>query len=461
MLPSAHVNNLGKGCLKLLLTYAVAAAVVGVVIYHRAPVFPAAFWGGVIGGFFLWLTLAYLLSIATGILEWWNFRPGVRPRDGKRVAIAGPIRPLGAAAHSPFTKSACVAYHYKITSFAGENPSTAYEGFMLVPSYVTTEEGQVRIQAWPELDIDWEPVRGAELKENVRKYLDATSFTNTHAGGLTGMLEEMRKLGTDDDGAIRFDYRMGAAVDDLDKCKIEERGILPGETICAVGRYSEERKALVPDPKALMHGITIRREEAAAVPRRALRKAVTGAIAVVVCSAILAVAAALFLVNFPMDASEQQNPARRFLWEEVKLERWLDANLRDPLIGAGSLGTRGMYFLELCDHCATGRLEANGRVIELRHAEGWESETRRVMHLSAAKEDRDGVTIDYDRKGRKPQVSIVMNGRAFPVPDSWLQPNDYQTALDSNQTIDGRLTVIAPNDEVRVRSSWRVPLETR
>lgn len=455
------MNNVAKSCLKLALAYLAAAAVAGVVIWHRVPVFPAAFWGGVIAGFVLWLALSYLLSIPLAILEWWNFRPGVKPRDGKRAAIAGPIRALGAPAHAPFTKTACLAYHYKITSWAGENPATAYEGFMLVPSFVATEDGQVRIQAWPELEVEWERVRGAELKANVREYLDATSFTDTHAGGLKGMLDEVRNLVTDGDGAIRFDYRMGAAVDDLDKCRIEERVIRAGDTVCAVGLYSEERKALVPDPKALMHGITIRREDAGAVPRRALRKAFTGAFGVAVCSAILAVAAALFLVNFPMDASEQQNPARRFLWEEVKLERWLDASVRQPLIAAGALGTRSMYFLELCPHCATGRLEANGRAVELRHAEGWESETRRVIHLSAAKGDRDGVTIDYDRKGRKLHVLVIMNGRAFPVPDAWLQAHDYQTSLDSNQNLEGRLTVMAPNDEVRVRTSWRVPLERR
>lgn len=460
MVTSAHMNNVGKSCLKLLLAYAVAAALVGVVIYHRVPVFPAAFWGGVIAGFFVWLTIAYLISIPSGLLDWWNLRPGVGPRDGKRAVIAGPIRALGAAAHAPFTKTACVAYHYKITSWAGENPATAYEGFLLVPSYVATEEGQVKIQAWPELDVEWEPVRGAELKENVRAYIEATAFTNTVAGGFKGMIDEMRKLTSDDDGAIRFDYRI-AGVDDLDKCRIEERVIRPGDAVCAVGRYSEERKALVPDPKAVMHGITIRRGDAGSERGRALRKAFTGVIAVVVCTAILAVAAALFLVNFPLDASEQQNPGRRFLWEEVKLERWLDAHLRDRLIAAGTLGTRGMYFLELCDHCATGRLEANGRVIELRHAEGWESETRRVMHLSAAKGDADGVTIDYDRKGRKLQVFVIMNGRPFPVPDSWLRPHDFQTSFDSNQTMDGRLTVMSPNDEVRVRTSWRVPLEGR
>jgi hypothetical protein len=454
------MNNIGKSCLKLLLAYAVAAAIVGVIIYHRVPVFPAAFWGGVIAGFFLWLTLAYLISIPGGLLDWWNLRPGAGPRDGKRSVIAGPIRPLGAAAHAPFTKTACVAYHYKITSWAGENPATAYEGFMLVPSYVATEDGQVKIQAWPELDVEWEPVRGAELKENVRAYIDATAFTNTVAGGFKGMFEEMRKLTSDDDGAIRFDYRI-VPVDDLDKCKIEERVIRAGDTVCAVGRYSEERKALVPDPKATLHGITIRRGDAGSERSRVLRKAIGGAVAVVVCTAILAVAAAIFLVNFPMDASEQQNPARRFLWEEVKLERWLDAHVRERLAAAGTLGSRAMYFLDLCDHCVTGRLEANGRVVELRYAEGWQSETQRVMHLSAAKGDRDGVTIDQARKGGQYKVTIVMNGREFPVPAEWLRPHDFQTALDSNETIDGRLTVMAPNDEVRVRTSFRVPLTAR
>ena len=42
---------------------------------------------------------------------------------------------------------------------------------------------------------------------------------------------------------------------------VPERVLRSGETVCATGRYSQEKRALVPDPSATLHAITIRRGE--------------------------------------------------------------------------------------------------------------------------------------------------------------------------------------------------------
>ena len=455
--------SLARSCLRVLLLYVVGAVAIGVAVYHRLPELTVAIWSGLIAGFFLWLAIAYLFAIPSSLIDWWRMRPGAKPRDGKRTAVIGTVRQAGASLHAPFSQKACVAYQYKIVSMEGENPSTDYEGFALVPSYIATDDAQVRILAYPELDIPWERLKGSEVKERASAFIESTTFTNTRAKTFKEMMAELRALHADDDGSVRYDNRIEPVTDDLGKCMLEERVLLSGDGVCAIGRYSEEKRALVPDGEGgFTHTLTIRKGTAGSFRRSQIRKAIGSAIGVVFCLAILAFAAGMFLINVPLDASEQKNPDRRFFWEEVKLERLIDQKYRmrsqkpDPIF-------RGpMYFLDLCNHCATGRLEANDRVVELRHTTCWEDAARRVVHLAAAEGQTDGVTINYGRQDPWPvTVTIILNGKEFVVPKEWLIPSDIQFSLHTNEVLDGRVTVMAPNDAIRLKASFRAPIESR
>jgi hypothetical protein len=456
------MNNLAKSCLRMLLLYAIAATAIGVVVYHRFPEIGAAFWGGVIAGFFVWLTLAYLWAIPTHLRDWWRMRSGAAPRDGKRVAVIGPIHAMHSSLHAPFSNAACVAYHYKVVSFRGQNPTTDFEGFAMVPSYVSTEHGQVKMLAYPELEITEEQVRGAEAKENAREFLDSTSFLAIRKEGIKAAAAELKTLLADDDGSMRYDHRMDPVSESLDECRLTEKVLRVGDTVCILGRYSEERRAIVPDRGAAVHAATIKKGTPASFRRGMLRKAFGSAIGVAVCASLVTAAAVFFLINVPMDAAEQMNPNRRFLWEEVKLERWLEQNVRMPLVQAGTLNTPGMYLRDdLCNHCATGRFEANDRVVELKHATAWENEATRVVHLAAAAGETDGVTITLDRKGRSWKIDLTLNGRTFSVPKAWTLPSDFQDSYGNGKAIMGRVTVVDPGDSVRVRAAFKSPIEKR
>lgn len=454
---------LARSCLRLLLAYALAATAVGLFVYHRFPVGAVAGWSAVIAGFFLWLALAYLWAIPGQLRDWWRMRPGVPPRDGKRVAVIGPIHNSGATLRAPFSKTPCVAYLGTITNFAGEHPKKDYESFALAPSYIQTEQGQVKILAFPELDVPEEPVSGGEAKDAAAAYLASTTFLETVKAGFKGLRSEMKALAADDDGSIRYDYRTDPVADDLDTCRLAEKIVRAGDTVCATGIYSEERRGLVPDPDAIMHAITLRTGEPDSFRRRALRKALGSAFGFVLIGSLLTGAALLFLLNVPMDASEQMNPRRRFLWEEVKLERWIERTLRTPLVEGGTLIEPGLAMRQdLCENCASGRLEANQYVIDLKHASAWQNGQTRVVHLSAAPGAADGVTITFD-KTTKPvsaavgypwTITITVNGKAFAVPKEWTIPQDVQHVHPS-EVIDGRITVIDPNDAVRVRAAYK------
>ncbi len=449
------MSSLARSCLRVLLLYVVCAVAVGVVVHHRVPILTIAIWSGVIAGFFLFLAIAYLFAIPIAFVDWWRMRPGAKPRDGKRVAIVGPIRNAGASLHSPFTRQSCVAYHYKIISMEGEQPKNDYEGFALVPSYIATEDGQIRILAYPELEFPWEKLRGEEPRDHARAYIAATTFTNVRQKGVKGAMAELSALMSDDDGTIRYDHRIEPVTDDLGKCMLEERVLLSGENVCALGKYSEERRAIVPDPGAFSHSLTIKKGTPESFRRGQIKKAIGSAFGVVFLLALLAVAAGIFLSQTPLDAAEQDNPDRRFFWEEVQLEHWLERNFRKrPETGP-------MYFLDLCRHCAKGRLEAGGKNIELKYAAGWEDAQRREVFVTAAEGEKDGVKLTYDKEKRIKHVLVVINGTEFTVPDDWLLPSDVHTSLHDNETLDGRLTVMAPNGSVRMRAAFRAPLEQR
>ena len=460
------MGNLARSCIRMFVLYAIGAAAVGLVVYHRLPDVTVAVWAGLIAGFFVFLAFGYLFAIPGHLRDWWRMRPGAAPRDGARVAVIGTIN-SGGSLRAPFSGKSCIAYQYKAVSLRGQQPATVLEGFAMTPSYVSIEGGQVRLLAYPELDVKEEPVRGAEAKPNAREFLDATSFVNFRQQGLKAASEELKTLLADDDGAMRYDHRMEEAFD-LDDCRFTERLVCAGDTVCITGRYSEERQALVPDPDALVHAATIRKGSPASFRRATLRKAFGSVIGVVICSALVAGAALLFAVNVPMDAAEQKNPDRRFLWEEAKLEHWLEKNVRMPLVQSGTLSTSGMYFLELCDGCARGRLEANGRTIALEHAAGWEDEKARVIHISAAAGEADGVTIRFDRT--RPvtawheypsTITVTLNGRPWTVPHDWLLPADVQTSSSTGGVFDGRVTVMGPDDDVRVRAAFRAVVVER
>ena len=454
------MSSLAKSCLRMLAVYIVLAVAIGLFVYHRLPMAGPAIWSGIIAGFFLWLTLAYVYAIPTQLRDWWRMRSGAPFRDGKRVAVIGTVHPASSSLYTPFTKTSCVAYQYKITSLKGESPHDDYEGFAMTPSYVHTPQGQIKILAYPELDMKDEPVRGQEMKANAREFIDKTTFFSVREAGIKAAAKELRELQADDDGSMRYDHRMDP-VSELDDCRLTERILRTGDTICALGRYSEERKALVPDPSAAVHAATIRKGTPESFRRGALRKAFGSAIGVVICGGLVTGAAVIFLLNIPMDASEQMNPNRRFLWEEVKLERWLEKNVRMPLVQSGSLNAPGMHLLELCNGCATGRMEIDGKTTELRHASGWENETTRVIHLAPAEGKAEGVTITLDRKAQTWKIVLNRGRLEISIPDGWTLPTDFQTAFGSDNIADGRVTVVAPDDTIRVRAAFRVPVETR
>ena len=434
------MKNTTATCLIWTAVFLAAAGASGWFVYRRIPEGMAAVIGGVFGGVILVIAIGWLIGIVTRIREWWlitRARLGGEPRDGSRVALIGTLRGHGELT-APFTRERCVLYAYEIVGGVTKGRQTtarkAYEGFAMVPLSIEHGVERTRILAKP--DLQTLPASKRTSHANAQHFVENATFTPAPAG----TVDDVDLAHTD--GHLRYDYRRDPVETNIAACALVEKHLVPGVDVCAIGRYRADRHALVAP-------VVLRVGKASAIG--AAWRVVNAAIATAIFVAIAVVAVAIFCVNYPLEAVERSHPHWKLAWWEIDLERFIDRRLRAPLVRSGIMSTPGFQLQEVCDGCASGRLEIDGRTIELKHAR---YAGGRAVHLSARPDDRDGVTLD----GRD-RVVLTVDGKSANVPASWLQPNDIQTSLGESGQYRGRVTVIAPDRWIRCRAYFHTRVD--
>lgn len=437
------MKNEKVSCLTWTVLFLALAGASGWFIYRRLPASSPALFGGLGGGVVLLIALAWFGSIPSRIAEWWRIVQaglGGQPVDGKKAAILGTLRGRGELA-APFTRERCLLYSYevRITELTGGESSErkVYEGFAMVPLFVEHDTDRTRILAKPELPkLPSNEPKSRTAESNAKRFVEDTRFDPAPPTS-----KQEHDL-SNTDGHLQFDYLHGAAETNLGACRLIEKILRPDTNVCALGTYDANRHAL-------MAPVTLRTGTSFAID--AAWRAVNAGIAGAIFAAIAVIALTVFCANYPIDAVEQARPDWTLAWWEVDLERFVDRRIRPPMVRYGMLDTPGYYLQELCEGCAKGRLEIDGRTIELKHAA---YAGGRSVHLSAKSGDRDGVTLD----GRD-HVVLTIDGKSADVPPSWLQPNDIETSLGSNGEYAGRVTVIAPDGWIRCRVSFNTRVD--
>lgn len=424
------MNKTKLTCLALTVLFLAAAGASGWFVYRRVPSSTAAFVGAVFGGVILVIALSWVSAIPKRIGEWWlivRARSGQEPGDGQRVAAIGTLRGNGEL-QTPFSRERCVLYSYKI--FSGTRK--AYEGFAMVPLSIEDGTARTRLMAQPKLlRISSTTADGASAKSNAQRFIDTSTFTPPPAAKADA-----------DAGGHRFDYGHAPLEKNIGAYHLVETFLRPDTNVCAIGTYSATRQALVA-PVTLRTGTSFGIDAAWRVVNAGIGSAIIVAFAIVI--------AAVFCANFPIDAVEQAHPERTLDWWEIDLERAVDKHVRTPLVQAGVLGTPGFRLQAVCEGCAYGRLEIDGRTIELTHAAYVGG---RSVHLSAKRGDRDGVTLDGSER-----VVLTIGGKSADIPPSWLQPSDIETSLRENGEYAGRITIIAPHGGIRCRVTFRTRVD--
>jgi hypothetical protein len=406
-------KNATVTCYTWLGLFFACAAVSGWFVWRRAPSGIEMIVGPFVGGVVLVVVLSWISGTFRRIVEWSTI---VRARM--------------------FSRQRCVAYSYEavITDIVdGESTQrTVYEGFAMVPLSIEHGVGRTRILAKPELpSLENVPLRSRTAEANAKQFVETTKFVPAPSAKTEHDLSH-------GDGHLRYDYERPPHETNLGACRLSERVLPGGTSVCVLGIYRADRRALLA-PVILRTGTSHGVDAAWRIVRAVLATAFAAAVAVVIV--------AIFCANYPLDAVEHFHPQRTIAWWEIDFERFIERQVRAPLVRTGMLDSGGFYLREVCEGCAHGQLEFHGRTIELRHARYLGG---KAVHLSAAPGARDGVTLIGER------VILTVDGRSADVPSSWIQPRDIVTALGSHDDYSGRVTVIAPDRSIRSRVSFQL-----
>jgi len=231
-----------KGCVFILAVWIALAAAYGYVAWHRIHEWGPAAIIAVLGGTFAAVLVGSVAGLFTGARDRAAFRRaanGAALADGRLEVASGPIRPLDAPLEAPFTGRPSVAYEYDVKRPGADR--SEFAGIALAPCAVETPRTSVRVLGWTVLDQF--PPDGTIDRDRGTAFLNAATFEPL---GLTSIVSVLSDLLADDDGAIRKDFRIGAAAVDLQGCTIEERIVPVGAVVTLLGRWSEERRGFAP-----------------------------------------------------------------------------------------------------------------------------------------------------------------------------------------------------------------------
>ncbi len=252
-----------------------------------------------IAGFFMWFAVLYVLYARQNEADIASLQKrGLR--DGERALVCGEARPLGPLLTAPFSGEECVGYRYTVThrtSGSGHSTKwTDYEGYALTPFAIRSPLGDVRILAEADKELFYELPREdlGDASERAGAYLGTADFGETVTSVLGGKSRTRETV--NGPGDFRVDMSIGDPPRDPRTCDLEEKTVLPWETVYMVGSYSAERGGLVADPDFLNTPFHIVRGGEKTL-RRKTRLRLIGA---AVCAGIsLAVVAFYFLVHVP------------------------------------------------------------------------------------------------------------------------------------------------------------------
>jgi len=260
---TALTQPLARGCLGALLLYAaVVGALSGILLASSADAeVMAALFPSIIGG----------VPLTLGLLYWWDIRKTrgevrlVRqalrevPRvDGQRVAVIGTITFEGAPLQAPFSGRECAAYWYDAYR-RGRGRSRFdhhfFFGWRIAPLAVRTTSGDVPLLASFD-NPPYEPRTEDVDYANAAEYFATTAFSPAPELGAHTWLdvEELRTQVP----PVRADYKKNPPAPDVATLTLVEARLEQGAPVCAFGRYSAAREALVPDPTAPLFAIDLK-----------------------------------------------------------------------------------------------------------------------------------------------------------------------------------------------------------
>jgi hypothetical protein len=244
-----------KGCARSLLiqfaAYLATAGAIASLLHSRlGHPLPKLIAPSLIGGLAAVIGAGLLLGISKPVRDRAALAAclaGKRPADGARAGLAGTIDAIGEPLRAPFSGKECVAWSYEIWEMKATGSRSSkvvyFEGLALTPSAIATPAGAFRLLAVPTLDLASEGFLPSEALARFKEHVKTASFETTKPRGT------LAQMWSDDDGSYRREVRAESVADvPLELCRFTEGVVGRGERVYVIGRYSESRGGIVPDP---------------------------------------------------------------------------------------------------------------------------------------------------------------------------------------------------------------------
>lgn len=253
-----------KTCLLFVVGLCLATISYFFLIRHYLPEIPLIPSAGlaVLGGFSLLALFGAVTNLIQGLSDKIVLSRAIKRApfsDRKRAAAIGRIDRSGLATlTAPFSGRDCLAYEYEVYEYvtmkAGSRPATTSKklycsGFGMIPSHVSTNQGEIRILGFPL--IDQFPKNYSENPEDRARAVTFIAQTKFHdiKKNFGGIFAEFDELFRDADGAVRKD--LGEPVTIQEKHQLTEVIVPRGAEVCALGVYSKRDDALIAKTAAL------------------------------------------------------------------------------------------------------------------------------------------------------------------------------------------------------------------
>lgn len=232
--------------------------------------FPINFILSLLGSLFMLLSTQEFVGAYRQYRDWRLMKKSLAARgvtafrDGQRVMVSGRIFPVKESIVTPFTHKKCVLYTYRVYQEGREEyydegegrvDLPAYAGLWLVPAYINSTVGKVRLLTFPLLEgfasetYRYSPAT-LPFYENASTYLQRTAFEDLSRAGILRKWEEVfgmiGKVVTNA-GYVRKDIKTVTGTVGLNQCSLEELSVGEGEKVSLFGIWSSAGQGVVGD----------------------------------------------------------------------------------------------------------------------------------------------------------------------------------------------------------------------
>lgn len=182
--------------------------------------FPTNYWASALVGFIVLCCLGALINAKNAFRDWSLIsagRRGLRPRDGRLIAVEGTIHPVGEPLVAPFSGGQCVICEYDLSrpgrgtdSEGKSSGGSDFAGFLMTPSVIRSAAGDVRLLGFPVLEGFGKSTQASyAAARRAIDYLTTRQFEDKSGLKVMSVLAVFGDVWSDEDGQVEKNIRIG------------------------------------------------------------------------------------------------------------------------------------------------------------------------------------------------------------------------------------------------------------